>query len=139
MAISDLVRFHNQQSSSSLTQEADPKPPSLKRFEFIVKSMASNAIKGPGASNHHRQMMRIIEMIFDESVQELVDNDVSDELMSRWIYWFGKLVEWCATGSLDGMPDDVRELVESYLTEPGQNHIAIAAELGNEPGAACSR
>lgn len=115
MAISDLVHYHSRQSSLNPSPEADVKPPSLRRFEFIVKSMATNAIKGPGASNHHRQMMRIIEMIFDESVQELVDNDVSDELMSKWIFWFGKLFEWCATGDADGLPEDMRAMVSEHL------------------------
>ena len=88
-----------------------PKPPSLTRFEFVVKSMAKNAIKGPGTSTHHRSTMHIIEMIFDEAVQELVDNNVSDDVMSKWIFWFGKLIEWCATGELDGLPDDMRDIV----------------------------
>jgi hypothetical protein len=88
--------------------------------------MASNAIKGPGASNHHRQMMRIIEMIFDESVQELVDNDVTDELMSNWISWFGKLFEWCATGSLEGLPQNMRDIVKDMeLSNPELSSSAV--------------
>ena len=112
MAISDLVRFHIQ--SSSLSQEAEPKPPSLRRFEFIVKSLVKNGVKGPGASSRHKQMMRIVEMIFDEAVEELTDKNVTDEFMSGWVFWFGKLMEWCATGDLTGLPEDMQEIVADY-------------------------
>jgi hypothetical protein len=105
------VHFQAGQSSSKVSPEAEAKPPSLVRFEFIVKRMAENAIKGPGAQAHHKQMMRIVSMIFDEAVQELVENNVDDELMSTWIFWFGKLFEWCATGETDGLPEDMQEIV----------------------------
>ena len=73
--------------------------------------MAENAIRGPGAQAHHKQMMRIVSMIFDEAVQELVENKVEDDMMSSWIYWFGKLFEWCANGETDGLPDDMKEII----------------------------
>lgn len=110
MAISDLVQYQAESTSTdSLATSA--KPPSLARFEFIVKSMAQNAIKGPGADAHHRSMMSIIEMIFDEAVEELVDKQVSDEMMSQWIFWFGKLFQWCATGDMTDLPEDMAEIV----------------------------
>lgn len=77
--------------------------------------MATNVTKGPETSNHHRATMHIIEMIFDEAVQELVDNEVSDDMMSKWIFWFGKLFEWCATGELEGLPEDMREIVSTLI------------------------
>lgn len=60
-------------------------------------------------------MMHIIEMIFDEAVEELVDADVSDEMMSKWIFWFGKLFEWCATGELADLPDDMRDILADFI------------------------
>jgi hypothetical protein len=117
MAISDLVQSHQTLSSSKDSPEI--KPPSLLRFEFIVKSMAKNAIKGPGTSSQHRTTMHIIEMIFDEAVQELVDNHVEDDVMSKWIFWFGKLFEWCATGELEGLPEDMRDIVGELII-PGE-------------------
>jgi hypothetical protein len=108
---------HRQSPSSSLSSQETEKPPSLTRFEFIVKSMAQNAIKGPGTSAHHRSMMHIIEMIFDEAVEELTDLQVSDELMSQWIAWFGDLFKWCASGEIAGLPDDMQEMLSSFGTE----------------------
>ena len=105
-------------SSTSKDLQVIDKPPSLARFEYIVKSMAKNAIKGPGASPHHRATMHIIEMIFDEAVEELVDNHVTDDIMSKWIYWFGKLFEWCATGEMEDLPEDMKEILMPFLDEP---------------------
>lgn len=55
--------------------------------------------------------MRIIEMIFDEAVEELTDAKIGDEAMSQWIFWFGKLFEWCATGDETDLPEDMKSIV----------------------------
>lgn len=72
--------------------------------------MSSSVISGQ--SSRHASTMRIIEMIFDEAVEELADARVADSMMSQWIFWFGKLFEWCATGDTDGLPDDMKDIVE---------------------------
>jgi hypothetical protein len=115
MAISDLVQYQAE-SSSTDSPATSEKPPSLARFEFIVKSISTNTMKGVATDNHHRAMMSIVDMIFDEAVQELVDKKVSDEMMSQWIFWFGKLFQWCATGDMTDLPEDMKEIVSQLET-----------------------
>jgi hypothetical protein len=66
-----------------------------------------------GASSRHHSMMRIVDMVFDEAMEELEDLQISDAQMAAWIFWFGRLFQWCANGDTEDMPDDMKEIVSA--------------------------
>lgn len=78
--------------------------------------MAENALNGTD-SQHHKSMMYIITSIFDEAVLELIDLGVTEDSMSTWVIWFGKLFEWCGTGELESLPEDMRDIVANMVME----------------------
>lgn len=98
-----MATLHPQDSGASPSTTLALVNPVIRRLRAIVTELSGFVIQN--GTDHQRRMQRILNIVIDESMDELAGMD--EISLAAWMHNMACVIEWTATGDMSVLPPDL--------------------------------